>query len=136
MGALLLGGCSSGSEPAAKPSATPCPSLPPVTDLSLAPKDIDLSAYGDVVTLEVKRGFLLAVIHSDMLIVEADPPLQRALIASGYEVLSHDNEGFEAEIFFARGPEVVGTFTFRELCAGKIKISLVYGSDRYEKMSS
>ena len=107
-----------------------------MTDLSLAPKDIDLSAYGDVVTLEVKRGFLLAVIHSDMLIVEADPPLQRALIASGYEVLSHDNEGFEAEIFFARGPEVVGTFTLRELCEGKIKISLVYGSDRYEKMSS
>lgn len=102
----------------------------------MLPEDIDLSGYGDVVELEVKRGFLNVVVHSDMLIVEADPPLQRSLIAEGYEVLSHDNEGFEAEIFFARGPKVVGTFSFRELCEGKIEISLVYGSERYEKMDS
>lgn len=87
-------------------------------------------------SVEVKRGFLNVVVHSDMLIIEADPPLQRALLEEGYEVLSHDNEGFEAEIFFARGPKVVGTFSFRELCEGKIKISLVYGSERYEKMGS
>jgi hypothetical protein len=106
-----------------------------VTDRGLLPKDIDFSLVGDIVELEVKRGFLNVVAHSDLLIVEADPPIQRDLIDSGYQVLSHDNEGFEAEIFFARGSKTVGTFTFRELCEGKIKISLVYGSDRYEKMS-
>jgi hypothetical protein len=69
-----------------------------------------------------------------MLIVEADPPLQRDLIAKGYQILSHDNEGFEAEIYFARGPKIVGTYTLRELCEGRIKIALVYGSKRYDKM--
>jgi hypothetical protein len=106
-----------------------------VTDTSLLPKDIDFSLVGDIVEIEVKRGFLNVVAHSDQLIIEADPPIQRDLLDAGYEVLSHDNEGFEAEIYFARGVRTVGTFTFRELCEGRIKISLVYGSDRYEKMS-
>jgi hypothetical protein len=106
-----------------------------VADLSLMPKDIDPALMGEVVAIDVKRGFLNVVAHSDQLIIEADPPLQRALFDVGYQVLSHDNEGFEAEIFFARESKTVGTFTFRELCPGKIKISLVYGSDRYERMS-
>lgn len=131
--AFLLVGCS-GSGGDAAPRTTPCPSAEPISDLSLLPKDIDLSDFGDVVSARVRRGFLVAEVHSDRLIVEADPPLQRDLIAKGYQILSHDNEGFEAEIYFARGPKVVGTYTLRELCEGRIKISLVYGSKRYERM--
>jgi hypothetical protein len=68
-----------------------------------------------------------------MKVVEVDPPLQRALLAAGYEILSHDDEGFEAEIFFSRGKSTVGTFSLNELCSGQARIRLVFGSDRYEK---
>lgn len=92
-----------------------------------------MTDFGDVVNAEVRKGFLVVELRSDQLVIEADPPIQRELLAAGYEILSHDNEGFEAEIFFARGQDVVGTFTLRDLCDGQIRIRLVYGSDRYEK---
>ena len=84
----------------------------------------------------MSRGFLIVEMRSDELVIEADPPIQRRLLEAGYEIISHDNEGFEAEIFFARGQDVVGTFTLRNLCSGQIQIRLVYGSDRYEKMDA
>lgn len=92
-----------------------------------------MTDFGDVVDVKVKKGFLIVELRSDQLVIEADPPIQRELLASGYEILSHDNEGFEAEIFFARGQDVVGTFTLVDLCDGQIRIRLVYGSDRYKK---
>ena len=63
-------------------------------------------------------------------IVEVDPPLQRAILDAGYEILSHDNEGFEAEIFFARGSKSVGTIIMREgPCEGQATLRLRLSMD-------
>ena len=134
MAGLALVGCSGSSDKRAKPTATPCSDVTPIDDLSLLPADIPLTDFGDVIAASVKKGFLVVELRSDQLVIEADPPIQRELLAAGYEVLSHDNEGFEAEIFFARGQDVVGTFTLRNLCTEQIQIRLLYGSTRYEKM--
>lgn len=133
MAGIALTACSGSSDTRAEPSPTPCPDSTPIGDLSLLPKDIPFTDFGEVVDAKVAKGFLLVEMRSAQLVIEADPPLQRALLAAGYEILSHENEGSDAEIFFARGQEVVGTFTLRNLCAGQISIRLVYGSDRYEK---
>lgn len=103
-----------------------------MTSKSLLPKEISFEDYATIISQEVENGFLITEARSDLLVVEVDPVIQRDLLAKGFEVLSHDNEGFEAEIFFARGQEYVGTFTLRNLCEGQIRVRLVLGAKRYE----
>ena len=64
---------------------------------------------------------------SDELIVELDPQIQRHLVAGGFEIIGHDNEGFEAEIFFRRGAKTLGTILMREgPCEDQVTITLLY----------
>lgn len=123
--------CGSGSaEPAARPE--PCPSPTPVRDISLLPKDVPLQRLATITELEIKGGFLGAEATTDTSIVELYPPLARALLNSDYDILSSDNEGFEAEIFFGRGKNITGTFLLREgPCKDQVTIRLLYGAPRY-----
>lgn len=132
---FLLAGCGSGSDKQASAQPTPCPSVVPLRERSALPDDISLSSYGTIISQEVKSGFLISEARSDLLVIEADPMIQRDLLEHGFEILSHDNEGFEAEIFFARGETYVGTFSLHDLCEGQIRIKLVLGADRYGKSS-
>ena len=104
-----------------------------MNEKSLLPDEISFDRYGTILTQVVEKGFLITEGRSDLMVVELDPVIQRDLIAEGFEILSHDNEGFEAEIFFARGREFVGTFTLQELCEGQIRVKLVLGGKRYER---
>lgn len=116
--------------PAAPPE--PCPTSAPVADTSLLPKDVPLDRFATITELEIKGGFLGAEATTDTSIVELFPPLARALLNSGYDILSSDNEGFEAEIFFGRGKKVTGTFLLREgPCKDQVTIRLLYGAPRY-----
>jgi hypothetical protein len=109
----------------------------PVDDFSDLPPDVPIDDYGDVVSVSIDGGYLNARVISDQLIVELDPALQRQIIDAGYSVLAHDNEGFEAEIFFGRGQGTTGTIQMREgPCEGDVTIDLIYGSRRYERESS
>jgi hypothetical protein len=124
--------CGGATNDTGRDGPTPCPSLAPMTSKSLLPKEISFEDYATIISQEVENGFLITEARSDLLVVEVDPVIQRDLLAKGFEVLSHDNEGFEAEIFFARGQEYVGTFTLRNLCEGQIRVRLVLGAKRYE----
>ncbi len=108
-------------------------SFPPeVGDLGRLPDDLPLGEWGKVYKLRISRGFLGAEATSKMGIVEAFPPIYRQVLDAGYEVLSADNEGFEAELFFARGAKTTGTLLLREgPCKGEITIRLIYGDKRY-----
>jgi hypothetical protein len=129
-----LAACSGSGEPAAD---VPCVEPTTVADTSRLPRDVPISDYGDLVSVEVEGGFLNARVISDQLIIEIDPDLQRRIIDAGYSVLAHDNEGFEAEIFFGRGGDTTGTIQMREgPCEDQVTIDLLYGSKRYEKESS
>ena len=76
------------------------------------------------------KGFRTIDVVTEQQIVAVDPPLQRSILDAGYEILSHDNEGFEAEIFFARGSEV-GTIIMREgPCEGQATLKLRFGRER------
>ena len=132
MAVLGVGGCG-GSEQEA-PRACPVPS--PVEELGLLPADIPLDEWGVVDQLEVKEGFLAARAISETQIVELYPVIARATVDAGYEILSGDNEGFEAEIFFVRGERTTGNYILREgPCADQVTIRLLYGSNRYREAS-
>lgn len=130
--ALLLGACSGGENE----SAEACPAPTPLGSLALLPKDIPLEEWGVVEELEVTKGFLQGRAISDTQIVELYPVMARATVAAGYEILSGDNEGFEAEIFFVRGKDTTGTYVLREgPCGDQVTIRLLYGAKRYREAS-
>ena len=93
-----------------------------------------MEEWAELTKVKVRKGFLSVVSISDTQIVELYPPVARSLLDNDYAILSGDNEGFEAEIFFGRGPKVTGTFYMRErACEGQVELTLVLGAPRYRK---
>ncbi len=118
-------------------SAAPrrCPLPEPLADLSLLPGDIPLDEWGVVDQIEVEGGFLGARAVSETSVVELYPMMARATVDAGYNILSGDNEGFEAEIFFERGKGTTGTYRLREgPCAEQVTIKLLYEAERYRRL--
>jgi len=129
--ALLLGACGGGSD-----AAQACTLPEAVADLSLLPEDIPLDLWGIVDELEVSGGFLGARAITTTPIVELYPVMARATVEAGYTILSGDNEGFEAEIFFERGKGTTGTYRLREgPCGEQVTIKLLYEAERYRRLS-
>jgi hypothetical protein len=132
---LFIPACGGGGEPNAAPTP-PCPSVAPIADTSELPPDLPVAELTDVVEVRIRKGFLAAQGTTEMSIVELYPRLSRALLDEGYEILSGDNEGFEAEIFFRRGRGTTGTYLLREgPCGGQVTLRLLYGSKRYRGAS-
>jgi hypothetical protein len=125
----------SGDDPAAA-RPTPCPSITPgPVDRSLIPKDLPVELFGEIAGVQVKDGFLTLDATTTTQIIELDPMIQRDLIANGYQIVSHDNEGFEAEIFFARGADTTGVISLQDnpCRKGVVGLKLVYGAKRFGK---
>jgi len=100
----------------------------------MLPTDVPFADFGEVVEIAEDDDFVNARAYSDGLIVEMDPQMQRELIAEKYQIVGHDNEGFEAEIFFARGSETVGTIQMRDgPCEGIVTLLLTYTSPEKKK---
>jgi len=122
--------CGSGGEDAAS-APTPCPSPTGAVDLSLLPRDVPLDRFADIHEIVMKDDYVNVAALAEDTVVELDPALQRSLLDEGYEIIGHDNEGFEAEIFFARDERTLGTFRLREgPCDGHVTIKLIYTSKR------
>lgn len=130
--AVVTGACG-GSDPA---ESRRCDLPKPVEDLSLLPRDVPLDEWAVVDQIEVRSGFLAARGVTETKIVELYPVIARAIVDEDYTILSGDNEGFEAEIFFKRGRGTTGNYFLREgPCEGQVTIRLLYGSDRYRRLS-
>ena len=129
---LLLSACGSGGSGAGDGSSSPCPTPPVVIDTSELPSDLPVADLTDVVEIRVRKGFLAAQAVTNLSVVELYPQLSRALLDNGYDIISGDNEGFEAEIFFRRGRGTTGTYLLREgPCEGQVTLRLLYGAKRY-----
>ena len=77
-----------------------------------APRALPLIDEIELVSMdETSRGHR-GVGVSDLSIVELYPPLGREVLDEGYEIISSENEGTDAEIFFAR-QDGLGVFRLR-----------------------
>lgn len=122
--AALLAGCGGG---AGDEEAAPCPTLEPGGDLSVLPKGLGLEELGTVTQAFRQGRDVVAEVISETSIVELYPPMARAVLAAGYDILSSENEGFEAEIFFIRGSKIAAAYRLREgPCEGQVTIRLIY----------
>lgn len=125
---LFLAGCG-GGEPAAQP--TPCPgrsALEPPRDV---PKVLDQTHRGDVVEVGRRRGFSAVTVITQETVVELYPQLARGLVEGGHEITSGDNEGFEAEIYFALRDGRAGRYVLREgPCRDDVTLHILYEERR------
>ena len=131
--AMLLGlaGCS-GGDGGGKNQADPkvCSTDNPVdaSDLGGLPEGLPLEEWGTVIKVASRKGYVAAQAISDIEIVELYPEITRAISDGGYKQISGENEGFEAEVFFQKGPDT-GTFLLRKgPCEGQVTVRLIYGS--------
>ncbi|MDQ4125151.1 MAG: hypothetical protein M3134_06080 [Actinomycetota bacterium] len=121
---LFLSGCG-GDEPRA--AATPCPRRAAVEPPSTIPAVLDQTHRGDVVKTGRRRGFTALTLVTKETVVELYPQLARGLVEGGHEIVSGDNEGFEAEIFFALRDGRAGRYVLREgPCRDDVTVHILY----------
>lgn len=121
---LLVAGCG-GDEPRARP--TPCPRRTVVEPPEGLPAVIDQTRRGDVVEVGRRRGFSAVTVVTQETVVELYPQLARGLLDGGHEIVSGDNEGFEAEIFFRLRDGRDGRYVLREgPCRDDVTVHILY----------
>lgn len=70
---------------------------------------------------------------SELTVVELYPPLARAILDAGYEIVSADNEGFEAEIYFG-DDRTTGAYRLRKApCRQQVIVKLLLEVSRSKK---
>jgi hypothetical protein len=89
-----------GDEQKAEP--TPCEIPPEADTVDLVPEDLGLSEFGTITEAGRSGRRLTATLVTETEINLLYPPLARKLLDSGYFMISSENEGTDAEIFFAR----------------------------------
>ena len=103
-----------------------CTSPSPATDTSLVPPELQLEQHATI-TAVARRGAATGITAvSNKSVVELYPPLARAILDAGYSIVSSDNEGFEAEIFFGDN-SVTGAYRLREApCRDQVIVRLLF----------
>ncbi len=122
----LLTACGGGSGPPT--SAEPSPCVTP-TELSNAklPSEFRLAEFAEITEVTRRPRALTAEAVTTTSIIELYPPLAHSVLEAGFEILASENEGFEAEIFFA-SKQRTGAYRLREgPCEGLVTIRLLYG---------
>lgn len=107
-------------------STTACATPPPASDASKAPQQLELQRHATIIDIERRGGALGITAVSTQSVVELYPPLARAILDAGYSIVSSDNEGFEAEIFFG-DDRVTGAYRLREgPCEDQVTVRLLF----------
>lgn len=123
--AVCLTAACGGDERRAAP--TPCPRPAPVEPPASLPRPLDQTHRGDVVEVGRRRGFTAVSLVTEETVVELYPQLARGLLDDGHEILTGDNEGFEAEIFFALRDGRSGRYVLREgPCEDEVTLHILY----------
>ncbi|MDQ3958369.1 MAG: hypothetical protein M3273_08625, partial [Actinomycetota bacterium] len=121
--------CGGGNDRAATP--TPCPARSSVPVPASLPRVLDQTSHGQVVEVGRRRGFTAVRLISPETVVELYPQLARGLIEGGHRILSGDNEGFEAEIFFDLRDGRTGRYVLREgPCPKEVTLHILYEEKR------
>jgi hypothetical protein len=114
-----------GDEPRAEPA--PCEIPQEAENVDLVPEDLGLERFGTITEAGRSGRRLTATLVTETEINLLYPPLARKLLDSGYFMVSSENEGTDAEIFFARG-RISGVYLMKhgEPCGDLVTLTLDY----------
>lgn len=88
----------SGEDPAGLSGTCGLPTPEPGRDEALVP-DVLLPEGAEISNAQAERGGFIAAINVKLSVAEAVAFYKKAIKEAGYEVISIDNEGFEAEMY-------------------------------------
>lgn len=85
------------------------------------PEDVVLSRA------EIKKKFVALEGFSERSVEELFTSSRPSLITNGFDIINTDFEGFEAELYFAKGDSLAGIVSLREgPCDGYVKVNVIY----------
>ena len=80
-----------------------------------------------VTAVERSKGFVTVIGVADMSVEEIYKPAEAALVDSGFAIINRDFEGFEAELFFAKGNDTAGATRIRiGPCPDQVMLTYLY----------
>jgi|GEM_PF-1748197 len=105
---------------------TACPAPRAVADPGSLVQSLRLERVGTTTAADDRAELSTATIVSSRSVGDLLPLMRSRLSRGGYESLGEDDEGFEAEIYVARGDDVYGVVRLREdqSCEGRTTIQL------------
>lgn len=91
------------------------------------PRDFPHPEGVSLTEVKVKDAFVSAEGYDRRSVEELFDAARPVLVGNGFDVINTDFEGFEAELYFAKGDELAGIFSMREgPCDGYLKVNVVY----------
>lgn len=121
----LLSACSAeaeGEEPVASCSLPPSIGSP--SDL---PADFPAIEGVSLTEVELKKKFVATEGYDRRSVEELFDAARPVLEEHGFDVVNSDFEGFEAELYFAKGDSLAGIVALREaVCDGYVKVNVIY----------
>lgn len=122
---VLMSSCGGGDE-GKTAERLECIRPTPAPDIGAVPPQLRLGRHATITEVKSREGALGITAVSDLPVVELYPPLARAILDAGYSIVSSDNEGFEAEIFFG-DDSVTGAYRLREApCGDQVVVKLLF----------
>lgn len=127
---VVMSSCGGRGGEAGRATTPECVEPVPAPGAADVPAQLKLDRHATITEVDRKRGALGVTAISDLPVVELYPPLARAILDAGYSIVSSDNEGFEAEIFFG-DRSVTGAYRLREApCGDQVIVKLLFDRGR------
>ena len=125
VGCTLLAACASTPDPG--PSAASC-KLPRVIDRPASvPSDVPVPDVIELTGSKVRKKFVVVDGHAKTSVKDLFDVSAKAITEGDFEIINTDYEGFEAELYFARGTSIAGIVRLREgPCDGYVSMNLLY----------
>ena len=122
---VVLFACS-GSEGEVRPAAA-CTLPPEIEFPGGVPDDFPWVDEVWVTQAESKKKFVTISGFSEESVEDLFEIMRRELDAEGFDIINTDYEGFEAELYFAKGNSLAGIAALREgPCDGYVKLNVIY----------
>ena len=122
----LLGACSEGAGDEAPVSDC---ALPTAIDMPAADLPADFPWPSDVTlaAAQLEKKFISLEGFSKLSVEDLFESSKPALTTKGFDIINTDYEGFEAELYFAKGDSLAGILSMREgPCDGYVKVNVIY----------
>lgn len=122
---LFLGACSNERDlvdPVA--ACTPAPEIATPQDL---PEDFPWPGDITLTRADVKKKFIALEGYSERTVEELFESVRPSITSAGFDIINTDYEGFEAELYIAKGAGLAGILSLREgPCDGYVKVNVIY----------
>ena len=121
----MLPGCANSDTPA--PPAASCTLPPEVQVPGGLPADLPWPEGVDLTEARSNKRFVALVGFGEGTVEDFFERARTALEENGFDIINTDYEGFEAELYFAKGSSLAGITSLREApCDGHVKVNVVY----------